>query len=48
MSNTPYVKRPEKCISLDKTVANLSPRIERSVRLVNRFYDPSPFDYCMF
>ena len=39
--------RPEKCISLDKIVVKLSPRIERSVRFVNRFYDPCRFDYCM-
>ena len=39
--------QPEKCISLDNTVPQLSPGIERSVRFVNRFYDPCRFDYCM-
>ena len=48
-----YAKRPEytirrfeKCISLDKIVVQLSPRIDRSVRFVTRSYDPSPFEYC--
>ena len=39
--------QPEKCISLDNTVAQLSPRIDRSVRFVKPFYDPCRFDYCM-
>ena len=54
MSNTHYVKRPEyticrpeKCISLEEIVVQLSSRIERSVRFVDRFYVPSPFAYCM-
>ena len=54
MSNTHEVKRPEyticrpeKCISLEEIVLQLSPRIERSVRFVNRSYEPSPFEYCV-
>ena len=39
--------QPEKCISLDNTVAQLSPRIDQSVRFVKPFYDPCRFDYCM-
>ena len=39
--------QPQKCISLDNTVAQLSPRIDRSVRFVKPFYDPCRFDYCM-
>ena len=39
--------QPEKCISLDNSVAQLSPRIDRSVRFVKPFCDPCRFDYCM-